>query len=147
MNRIGPPKFKAFAAGSMPKGAVHPQTLELLKRNNFQITDFRSKGWEEFSGPDAPALDFVFPVCDNAASEVCPVWPGQPISAHWGVLDPVAAAGNLAQVGLAFAETFRMLHNRIHLFVNLPLATIDRLSLQRRLDAIGKLDDTQAAPR
>jgi protein-tyrosine-phosphatase len=143
MNRIGPPRFRAFSAGSMPKGAVHPQTLELLKRNNFLTDQFRSKGWEEFSGPDAPKLDFVFTVCDNAAAEVCPIWPGQPMTAHWGVPDPAAASGNDAQIALAFADAFRMLRHRIEIFVNLPVDKLDRLTLQRRLDEIGK---TVAAP-
>ena len=144
MNRVGTPKFKAYSAGSMPKGVVHPQTLALLKSNHFQLNGLRSKSWEEFSGPAAPRLDFVFTVCDNAAAEVCPIWPGQPMTAHWGVPDPAAAAGNPAQVALAFAETFRMLRGRIELFVNLPITSLDRLSLQRRLDAIGKATDAPA---
>jgi protein-tyrosine-phosphatase len=139
MDRIGPPKFRAYSAGSMPKGAVHPQTLALLKSNHFLIDQFRSKSWEEFTGPNAPKLDFVFTVCDNAAAEVCPVWPGQPMTAHWGVPDPAAATGNDAQVALAFADAFRMLRHRIEIFVNLPVASLDRLTLQRRLDEIGKL--------
>jgi protein-tyrosine-phosphatase len=138
MNRVGSPKFKAYSAGSMPKGRVHAQTLELLKQNNFPIAQFRSKSWEEFTAPGAPELDFVFTVCDNAAAEVCPIWPGQPMSAHWGVPDPVGAQGNAAQVALAFADTFRMLRHRIELFVNLPVESLDRLTLQRRLDDIGK---------
>ena len=138
MNRVGPPKFKAWSAGSMPRGAVHPQSLELLKRNNFQAEDFRSKSWEEFTGPDGPKLDFVFTVCDNAAAEVCPIWPGQPMSAHWGLPDPAAAEGNAAQVALAFADTWRMLRHRIEIFTNLPMESLDRLSLQRRLDEIGR---------
>jgi protein-tyrosine-phosphatase len=144
MNRIGPPKFRAFSAGSMPNGAVHPQTLELLKQNNLRPEDFRSKRWETFTGPDAPALDFVFTVCDNAAAEVCPIWPGQPMSAHWGLPDPAAAQGNAAQAALAFADTWRMLRRRIEIFVNLPLESLDRLSLQRRVDAIGKMTDSPA---
>ena len=138
MNRVGPPKFKAWSAGSMPRGAVHPQSLELLKRNNFQAEDFRSKSWEEFTGPDGPKLDFVFTVCDNAAAEVCPIWPGQPMSAHWGLPDPAAAEGNAAQVALAFADTWRILRHRIEIFTNLPMESLDRLSLQRRLDEIGR---------
>jgi protein-tyrosine-phosphatase len=138
MNRIGPPKFNAWSAGSMPKGAVHPLTLEVLRGNHFLVDQFRSKSWEEFSGPGAPVLDFVFTVCDDAAAEVCPIWPGQPMSAHWGLPDPVQASGNAAQVALAFADTFRMLRHRIEVFVNLPVASLDRLTLQRRLDEIGK---------
>jgi len=138
MNRVGAGKFRAYSAGSMPKGAVHPCTLEILRRDNFVADGFRSKSWEEFAGPDAPQLDFVFTVCDNAAEEVCPIWPGQPMTAHWGVPDPAAATGNAAEIMLTFANTFRMLSNRINLFVNLPLESLDRLSLQRRLDAIGQ---------
>jgi arsenate reductase len=138
MNRIGGPKFRAYSAGSMPKGAVHPLTEEVLRGNHFLIDQFRSKSWEEFSGPDAPNLDFVFTVCDNAAAEACPIWPGQPMSAHWGLPDPVEANGNPAQVALAFTDTFRMLRHRIEIFVNLPVASLDRLTLQRRLDEIGQ---------
>jgi protein-tyrosine-phosphatase len=144
-NRVGGGKFKAYSAGSMPKGEVHPRTIEILKRNGFRPGDFRSKGWEEFSGPGAPKLDFVFTVCDNAANEVCPVWPGQPMTAHLGVPDPAAAIGNEAEIALAFADTYRVLNNRISLFTSLPLASLDRLSLQRRLDDIGKTSD-QPAP-
>jgi len=141
MNRLGGGKFTAVSAGSAPKGAVHPITIEILKRNNFLTEDFRSKSWEEFEGDGAPELDFVFTVCDNAADEVCPIWPGQPMTARWGVPDPASATGNPAEIALAFAETWRMLYNRISLFVNLPLASIDRLSLQKRLDEIGKTTD------
>jgi len=137
LNRLCAGRFRAWSAGSMPKGEVHPLSLEILRRNGFSADGLRSKSWEEFSGPDAPALDFVFTVCDNAAAEVCPIWPGQPMTAHWGVPDPAAATGNDAEILLAFAESFRLLSNRINLFVNLPLATLDRLSLQRRLDGIG----------
>jgi len=138
MNRIGPPKFKAWSAGSMPKGEVHPLTLEVLRGNHFLLDQFRSKSWEEFTEPGAPKLDFVFTVCDTAAAEVCPIWPGQPMSAHWGLPDPAEASGNPAQVALAFADTFRMLRHRIEIFLNLPVASLDRLTLQRRLDEIGK---------
>ena len=138
MNRIGAPKFRAFSAGSMPKGFVHPMTLEILRRNGHRGEGFRSKSWEEFAGPDAPRLDFVFTVCDNAASEVCPVWPGQPMTAHWGVPDPAEASGGDAEVALAFGDAYRMLNNRISPFLNLPLASLDRVSLQKRLEEIGK---------
>jgi protein-tyrosine-phosphatase len=138
LNRIGASKFKAFSAGSMPKGELHPGTIEILKRNSFRPSDFRSKGWEEFSGPEAPPLDFVFTVCDNAAGEVCPIWPGQPMTAHWGIPDPAAATGKAAEIALAFADAYRVLNNRVNLFAQLPLASLDRLSLQRRLDDIGK---------
>ena len=138
MNRVGAGKFRAYSAGSMPKGAVNPGALDTLQRHGFLTDGYRSKSWEEFSAPDAPKLDFVFTVCDNAAAEVCPIWPGQPMSAHWGVPDPADASGNGAEIALIFADTFRMLSNRINVFVNLPLESLDRLSLQRRLDQIGK---------
>jgi protein-tyrosine-phosphatase len=138
LNREGRGKCRAFSAGSRPKGHVHPYAIELLKSMGFDTAAYRSKGWEEFSGPEAPELDFVFTVCDNAASEVCPVWPGQPMTAHWGVPDPAAVEGTEAERHLAFADAFRMLNNRITIFVNLPVASLDRLALQRHLDEIGK---------
>ena len=138
LNREGRGNFRAFSAGSQPKGQVHPYTLDLLRKLNFDVSAFRSKSWDEFSRPDAPSLDFVFTVCDNAAAETCPFWPGQPMTAHWGVPDPAAATGNEAEVRLAFADTFRMLSNRISIFVNLPLRSLDKLSLQRQLDSIGQ---------
>ncbi len=144
MNRVGRPRFKAWSAGSMPKGEVHPRALDLLASNNYPTAGYRSKSWEEFSGPDAPKLDFVFTVCDNAAAEVCPIWPGQPMTAHWGVPDPAAATGSDAEVALAFADAFRQLRNRIEIFVSLPLEKLDRLSLQQRLDEIGKTSDAPA---
>ena len=141
LNREGQGRFHAYSAGSMPKGEVHPQALNLLQGLHYRTDGFRSKSWQEFSGPDAPKLDFVFTVCDNAAAEVCPIWPGQPMTAHWGVPDPAAAQGTPAEIGAAFADAYRMLNNRISVFVNLPLAAIDRLSLQRRLDEIGQRND------
>jgi arsenate reductase len=138
MNRWGGGRFRAVSAGSQPAGVVNPRTIALLRSHKYQTDDFRSKSWEEFSGPDAPGLDFVFTVCDGAANEVCPVWPGQPMTAHWGIPDPAAALGNEAQIALAFAEAYRVLSNRITLFMSLPLASLDRLSLQRRLDDIGR---------
>jgi arsenate reductase len=144
LNREGRGSFRAFSAGSQPKGHVHPNTLDLLRNLNFDVSGFRSKNWNEFSGPDATPLDFVFTVCDDAAGEACPLWPGQPMTAHWGVPDPAAATGNEAQIRLAFAETFRMISNRISLFVSLPLRSLDRLSLQKQLDSIGKSKDSAA---
>jgi arsenate reductase len=141
-NREGRGRFHAFSAGSMPKGEVHPQALNLLRSLHYPTEDMRSKSWEEFSGPDAPRLDFVFTVCDNAAAEVCPIWPGQPMTAHWGVPDPAAAEGTPAEIGAAFADTYRMLNSRISIFMNLPLAALDKLSLQRRLDEIGERRET-----
>ncbi len=145
LNREGRGKFRAYSAGSQPKGQVHPYTLDLLRKLNFDVSQMRSKSWSEFATPDAPRLDFVFTVCDNAANESCPVWPGQPMTAHWGVPDPAAATGNEAEIHFAFADTFRMLNNRISIFVNLPLRSLDRLTLQRRLDAIGKAKDADPA--
>lgn len=144
LNRAGQGKFRAFSAGSQPKGQVHPYALDLLRKLHFDVTGLRSKSWKEFSGPDAPKLDFVFTVCDNAAQETCPVWPGQPITAHWSVPDPAAATGTEAEVRFAFAEALRMLTNRINIFVSLPLRSLDQLSLQKQLDAIGKTKETGA---
>ncbi len=129
-----------------PKGQVHPYALDLLRKMNFDVTGMRSKSWSEFAGPDAPTLDFVFTVCDDAAQETCPVWPGQPMTAHWGLPDPAAATGNEAEIRLAFADTFRMLNNRISIFVSLPMRSLDTLTLQKQLDAIGKARDTGDAP-
>ncbi len=145
MNRIGHPRFRAYSAGSQPKETPHPFTLDLLGSLNHPLDDIRSKSWDEFATPDAPKLDFVFTVCDNAANEVCPIWPGQPMSAHWGLPDPAAAEGTPAVRRAAFAETYRMLHNRISIFVNLPVDALDRLSLQKRLDEIGRTGTTLAA--
>src|SRR5437660_5218252 len=141
LNRAGRGNFRAFSAGSQPKGQVHPYTLDLLRKLNFDVSGLRSKSWNEFAGPDAPKLDFVFTVCDNAANETCPVWPGQPMTAHWGVPDPAAAAGKEAEVRLAFADALRMLTNRINIFVSLPLRSLDELSLQNQLRAIGRMKD------
>jgi arsenate reductase len=138
MNREGRGRFKAYSAGSMPKGEVNPHALSLLKGLNHPVETFRSKSWEELSAPGAPELDFVFTVCDNAAAEVCPIWPGQPMTAHWGIPDPAAVEGSEAEIGVAFADAYRMLNNRISLFLNLPMEALDRLSLQRRLEAIGQ---------
>lgn len=141
MNRVGAGRFQAFSAGSMPSGTIHPHAIQLLQHLNYKTDHLRSKPWDEFSkasNPDAPDLDFVFTVCDNAAGEVCPIWPGQPMTAHWGVPDPSAVIGTEAQIAVAFAEAYRQLYNRITLFCALPMASIDRLSLQRRLDEIGK---------
>ena len=138
LNREGGGKFRAFSAGSHPKGAVHPYALDLLRRTNHPTGELRSKSWDEFAAPGAPKLDFAFTVCDNAAGEVCPVWPGQPMTAHWGLPDPAAVEGNEALKRTAFAETYRMLANRLSIFVNLPIASLDKLSLQKRLDDIGR---------
>jgi len=138
LTRVGAGKFNAFSAGSLPKGAVHPHALRLLQRLNFKTDGVRSKSWDEFAQPDAPKLDFVFTVCDNAAGEVCPVWPGQPMTAHWGVPDPAAVEGSDVEIAQAFADAYGRLSNRISVFVALPFEGLDRLSLQRRLDGIGR---------
>ena len=138
LNRLGAGRFEAHSAGSFPKGAVHPLALDLLQRENHPTAALRSKSWDEFATADAPPLDFVFTVCDQAAGEACPVWPGQPMTAHWGLPDPAAATGTPAEQGLAFADTYRSLERRIGAFVNLPLASLDRMALQHRLTDIGK---------
>ncbi len=139
LNQLGGGKFRAYSAGSHPAGFVHPKALELLERNRFRTTDLRSKNWDEFAGPDAPQMDFVLTVCDKAAGEVCPVWPGQPMSAHWGVEDPAAATGTPAQIEKAFADAFMVLQRRIALFLNLPIEKLERLSLLKELQKIGQV--------
>ena len=143
LNRLGAGRFRAFSAGSDPKSDVNPYALNLLQRQGFDTTQLRSKGWEEFSSPDAPPLDLVITVCDNAAAETCPVWPGRPTTAHWDLPDPAAVVGSEAEKNLAFADTLRMLRNRIGIFVSLPLASIDRLSLRRRIEDIGVTNNEQ----
>ncbi len=138
LNRLGQGRFRGFSAGSMPRGAINPYTLDLLARLNYDVSGFSSKSWEVFATPDAPKMDFVFTVCDDAANETCPVWPGQPMTAHWGLPDPSVATGTEAERRLAFADTHRMLNQRIGIFVNLPLASLDRLKLQKELDRIGR---------
>jgi len=132
LNKMGAGNFCAYSAGSHPKGQVHPEALQLLKSLDFDTAGFRSKSWNEFAVPGAPPLDFVFTVCDNAAGETCPVWPGQPMTAHWGIPDPAATTGSPAEVGLAFKDAYRMLHQRIGVFTALPLRSLDRLSLGSR---------------
>jgi protein-tyrosine-phosphatase len=144
MNRVGAGKFKAYSAGSQPRGSVHAYALDLLHQLDYDTSGLRSKSWDEFAQPGAPRLDFVFTVCDDAAQETCPVWPGQPMSAHWGVPDPSRAEGNEAEKRVAFADTYRMLNQRIGIFVNLPVASLDSLSLQTKLDEIGR---TKLSPR
>jgi protein-tyrosine-phosphatase len=139
MNRLGANKFKAFSAGSQPRGQVHPFAIDLLRNTGHDVSGFRSKSWEELAGPGATPLDFVFTVCDNAANEVCPVWPGQPMTAHWGVPDPSIAQGSETERRLAFADALRMLRQRIEIFMNLPLASLDKMSLQNRLREIGQI--------
>ena len=134
----GKPRFTAYSAGSHPTGTVRPEALKQLEAAHVPVSDARSKSWEEFSGPDAPKLDFVFTVCDNAAKEVCPAWPGQPVTAHWGVPDPAAVKGSSEQISRAYRDAFVALERRINLFLSLPLISIDRLSLKQELDKIGR---------
>jgi protein-tyrosine-phosphatase len=144
LTRQGEGRFRVFSAGSHPKSEVHPYALDLLTKLNHDTGFARSKRWDEFAAPGAPVMDFVFTVCDSAAAEVCPVWPGQPMTAHWGVPDPAAAEGTEAERRFAFADTYRMLANRISIFISLPMASLDRLALQKRLDRIGTDTDISA---
>lgn len=137
LNAAGTGRFRAFSAGSHPAGRPNPFALELLAKNRIDTAALRSKSWDEFARPGAPALDFVFTVCDNAAGEVCPIWPGQPISAHWGVNDPAAVTGTDEEKRRAFLRAFRELSTRINLFLNLPIEKLDRLALKEKLDEIG----------
>jgi protein-tyrosine-phosphatase len=137
LNELGGGRFRAYSAGSQPAGAVHPLTLDVLERLGMDTESARSKSWDEFAAPGAPEMDFIFTVCDSAAGEACPSWPGRPMTAHWGVPDPVLVEGSPAERHFAFAETFRVLRRRIELFVNLPLQKIDRLSLRQQLNEIG----------
>jgi protein-tyrosine-phosphatase len=138
VNSWGARRFRGYSAGSHPRGQVNPLTLELLRQLRFPTDGLRSKDWEEYARPGAPHMDFVFTVCDHAAAEVCPVWPGQPMTAHWGIPDPAAAEGDNAQRMLAFREAFRALESRIKLFVNLPIASLEKFQLQKKLDEIGQ---------
>jgi protein-tyrosine-phosphatase len=138
MNKLGRGRFRAFSAGSHPTGTVSPYAIEALQRLQLPVGGLRSKAWDEFAAPGAPPLDFVFTVCDKAAGETCPVWPGQPVSAHWGVEDPAAVSGAEEQVRTAFRAALVTLSRRIELFLALPLASLDRMSLQRELAGIGK---------
>lgn len=144
LNRMGAGRFRSFSAGSLPADRIHPYALDLLRNQDFPTADLRTKNWDEFAAPGAPQMDFVFTVCDNAANEVCPIWPGQPVSAHWGVPDPAAVDGSEAVKRAAFAQTMRFMTNRIGIFVNLPLASLDRMTLKTRLDDIG-MDLTEPA--
>lgn len=141
LNRHGAGRFRGYSAGSRPKGEIHPFALDLLRGNNFDVSALRSKSWEEFTAAGSPELDFVFTLCDDAAAEPCPVWPGQPVTAHWGVPDPAAATGNESERRLAFANAFRILYNRITIFTNLPISGLDRLSLQKRVEEIGQVTE------
>ena len=147
LNRDGKGSFRAFSAGSHPRGAVNPYTLRLLRGAGFDVSALRSKSWDEFARPGAPVMDFVFTVCDDAAAEECPFWPGQPMTAHWGIPDPAKATGSEAQIALAFADAFRALQNRIGVFASLPIAKLDTLSLQARLNNIGAMQPADRKAR
>jgi protein-tyrosine-phosphatase len=144
LNRVGAGKFRAYSAGSQPKGKIHPETLRLLKSLGYDVQDYRSKSWAEFVAPEAPKFDFVFTVCDNAAAESCPVWPGRPMTAHWGIPDPAEATGTQAEVSLAFKEAYRLLNQRIGIFAALPLHSLNQLALQHKLHDIGRMDGSTA---
>ena len=144
LNKLGAGRFHAYSAGSRPKGQVNPHALQLLRSLDYDTTGFRSKSWSEFAKPGAPALDFVFTVCDNAAGESCPVWPGQPMTAHWGIPDPAEAKGSPAEIALAFKDAYRMLNQRIGVFTALPLRSLDQLSLQAKLKEIGRMQGAAA---
>jgi arsenate reductase (thioredoxin) len=144
LNEVGRGRFRAFSAGSHPKGHVNPEALRLLRSLGYDTSGFRSKSWGEFADPGAPLLDFVFTVCDNAAGETCPVWPGQPMTAHWGIPDPAEAKGTPAEIAFAFKDAYRMLHQRISVFTSLPLKSLDQLSLQKKLREIGRMEGATA---
>jgi arsenate reductase len=138
-------RFHAFSAGSFPKGQVHPQALELLKRMKLPSEGFRSKSWDEFAAPGAPPLDYIFTVCDNAAGEVCPIWPGKPVTAHWGIADPAAVEGSDADKAFAFRKALEELDTRIKLFTELPIASLDQMTLREKLRSIGRQPPTTEA--
>ena len=138
MNQKGFPNFKAYSAGSHPKGAVHPAAIRQIEAEKLPNAEYRSKDWSQFATPDAPKLDFVFTVCDNAAKEVCPIWPGQPMTAHWGVPDPAAVEGTSEQIAKAFRDAYMMLDRRIALFLSLPISSLDNLAIKKEIDRIGR---------
>jgi len=144
LNKIGAGKFRAYSAGSQPKGDVNPGTSRLLQNLGCETNTFRSKSWNEFARPGAPEIDFIFTVCDDAAGETCPVWPGKPMTAHWGVPDPAAANGNPSEIAAAFNDAYRMLHRRIEIFAALPIASLDAMTLQARLRDIGRMEGATA---
>ncbi|MCZ0812242.1 MAG: arsenate reductase ArsC [Pseudomonadota bacterium] len=143
LNTEGAGRFRAFSAGSQPQGEPNPHAITLLKNLDHDVSGLRSKSWDEFAAPGAPQMDFIFTVCDNAAGETCPLWPGQPMNAHWGLADPAAVTGSEAEIAAAFALTYRMLLRRISIFVNLPLETLDSLALQTNLNEIGQTIDSE----
>jgi arsenate reductase (thioredoxin) len=142
LNRSGAGRFQAFSAGSQPRGQINPYAIDLLKNLSYDVTGLRSKSWDEFAAAGAPQMDFVFTVCDNAAHEVCPLWPGQPMTAHWGVPDPSTAEGTEAEKRVAFANAYRMLQRRIDVFTSLPMKSLERLAIQKKIEEIGRMADT-----
>jgi protein-tyrosine-phosphatase len=144
LNMVGAGHFRAYSAGSKPKGQINPHTIRLLQSLGYDTSDYRSKSWDEFAGAGEPKFDFVFTVCDSAAAEACPIWPGQPMTAHWGIADPAEATGTPAEIALAFREAYRLLNQRIGIFTALPLRSLDRLSLQRKLRDIGDIEGSTA---
>jgi len=139
LNKSGAERFRAYSAGSQPKGRINPRTIALLQSLDYDVSNLRSKSWDEFTRPGAPKFDFVFTVCDHAATETCPVWPGQPMTAHWGIPDPAEAQGSEAEIALAFKDAYRMLSQRIDIFLALPIRSLDQLSLRTRLREIGRM--------
>jgi len=144
LNKLGAENFHAYSAGSQPKGQVNPHTIQLLQSLGYDTSSYRSKSWDEFAKAGEPKFDFVFTVCDSAAAETCPVWPGQPMTAHWGIPDPAEATGTQAEIALAFKEAYRLLNQRIGIFTALPLHSLDRLSLQSKLRDIGRMEGSTA---
>jgi protein-tyrosine-phosphatase len=144
LNKLGAENFRAYSAGSQPKGRINPNTIQLLQSLGYDTSFYRSKSWDEFARAGEPKFDFVFTVCDNAAAEACPVWPGQPMTAHWGIADPAEAVGTPAEIALAFKEAYRLLHQRIGIFTSLPLRALDQLTLQSRLREIGRMAGSTA---
>jgi arsenate reductase len=144
LNKVGAGNFRAYSAGSQPKGRINPNTIQLLQSLGYDTTGYGSKSWDEFAKAGEPTFDFVFTVCDSAAAEACPVWPGQPMTAHWGIADPAEATGNQAQIALAFKQAYRLLHQRIGIFTALPLRSLDKLSLQSKLRDIGDMEGSTA---
>lgn len=147
LNKEGRSKFRAYSAGSHPRGAVNPFALKLLERLSYDTSELRSKSWHDFAKPGAPEFDFIFTVCDDAAGETCPVWPGKPATAHWGIPDPAAVKGSEAEIGAAFHDAFRMLSRRIAVFTALPFASLDAIALQSKLRSIGQMEGASAGAK
>ncbi len=145
LNKIGSDRFKAYSAGSQPRGEVNSYAIRTLETLGYDTGEARSKSWDEFAAEGAPEMDFVFTVCDSAAAETCPVWPGQPMTAHWGIPDPAAQEGSEAEIGAAFMDAYRMLERRISVFASLPMQSIDKLAIKKKIDAIGQMDKSETS--